>query len=119
MAAKDNGYFLITASQARDLDPAHSVIPPGDALKKLRAGHVVKVGIAPNGSRIKPELFWVIITHRTGSNFIGAVNNHLIRTEYHGVKYGDPLRFKLENIVNICFQQPDEKVKKPKSVRII
>ena len=44
------------------------------------------------------ERFWVIIRERKGNDFVGEIDNHLIGTDLHELKYGDLIAFKRENI---------------------
>ena len=69
-------------------------IPSMEQLDTLRVGDFAKV-IAPG------ERFWVYIHEHNGNNFVGEINNDLVGTDLHKLKYGDLIAFKRENICDI------------------
>jgi len=69
-------------------------IPSMSKLSSLQVGDFAKV-IAPG------ERFWVIIRERKGNEFVGEINNDLVGTDLHKLKYGDLIAFKRDNICDI------------------
>ncbi len=47
------------------------------------------------------ERFWVEVTNSDGNTITGTVNNDLVRTNIHGLKYGDEITFNIENIYQL------------------
>lgn len=84
------------------------MFPPAEVLAKLHAGHVIKIVVDTLGFD-KAEELWITITLRSNQKFIGMVNDPVHRTRYHGLKRGDPIKFTLSNIVDVCFQGPEVK----------
>ena len=69
-------------------------VPSKRELNNLKPLDTVKV--ACNGER-----FWTIITEIKKSYITVKVENDLLFTEEHGIKYGDIIRFKIDNIFSI------------------
>jgi len=59
-------------------------------LDSIRPGSFIKVCAEAQG---KAERFWILVTKveqsPTGPLYTGEVNNDLLRTEFHGLAYGD------------------------------
>jgi hypothetical protein len=107
-------YHILTAKEACSLDPARYRVPPPDALRMLRPGHVVKLLV--DTANNKGEEVWVAVTYRRNANFIGMVHGELGRTQHHGLYKGCAVKFRDRNVLDVLFQLPKDT---PKSVRII
>ena len=69
-------------------------VPDSHALKHLQPGMLVKV-CAEN------ERFWCIIKGISGQEVTAIIDNDLVSTDLHGLKYGDEIIFETRHIYQI------------------
>lgn len=70
-----------------------SGLKPGDAVKVVTGG----------------ERFWVLLTKVDGSKLTGTVNNHLVNTSEHGLKFGSKIQFSKSNVADVWKKNSAEK----------
>lgn len=123
--ADESKYKVLTVREAQTLalfpGSRGFMQPPREALAKLHEGHLVKVVVVAKG-HAKPcaEDVVVAIQQRQGGKFIGLVwQKDLGRTMYHGLAELSRIRFKIDQIVDVIFERPEQDPKAPKSARII
>lgn len=80
---------------------------PEESCARVDKGSLVKLWCEALGPGRLAEVFWVLVTQRLsagprGMEFEGRVNNHLKRTEAHGLAYEDVVRFTEDQIVDIA-----------------
>ena len=78
-------------------------VPSVDKIKSLEAGDFIKIGIKQNKDKndFGAERFWCEIMEKSGDNFIGRVDNDLVMTHLHMVKYNDIILIQPQNILSI------------------
>jgi TusA-related sulfurtransferase len=92
-----NNVFFEDAQALRLLHPETFDAPSYEDLQKLKKGDIVKVCV-------EGERFWSTIKeiHEDDANTVVAiVDNDLVRTHLHGIKYKDELSFHKNNIYSI------------------
>ena len=72
----------------------YTFAPSYDLLKKIKKGDSVMVCLCQ-------ERFWVEVTEINNNELKGIVDNYLLFTENHGLKFGDVVKFSLENVYKI------------------
>lgn len=80
---------------------------PEGAAAAVDQGTLVKLWCEADVPGRLAEVFWVLVTRRLGLTprgieFEGRINNHLKRTEAHGMRYEDVVRFTEDQIVDIA-----------------
>lgn len=95
-------YQLANARELAGKNPSSFRLPSRKALKGLRAGDFVKLIFVfdgpPGGERM-----WVEIVRRSGEKFLGLLRNG---PQYAPkVRYGDPILFGTENILQVMRQE--------------
>jgi len=92
-----------TLVNAREIAKANSktfTVPTQESLDLLRGGDLVKV--CTGGER-----FWVMIANKevtdTGIVYIGCIDNQLVCTADHGLRCGNLIQLRQENIYDIIF----------------
>lgn len=80
---------------------------PEGAAASVDKGTLVKLWCEANAPGRRSEVFWVLVTRRLsatprGIEFEGRVNNHLRRTDEHGLSYESAVRFTEDQIVDIA-----------------
>lgn len=85
---------LIDAQKMRKMHPATFKAPSPRELDTVHPGSVVKI-CAGN------ERFWVIVTDVQGFRLQGTVDNDLVHSNVHQLKYGDVVSFELRHIYQI------------------
>ena len=101
MAELKPGASLINAQERHKRSPKTFTVPSTRRLSRIARDMYVKIGIEHQHGL--GERFWVIVKRHNYKEgyLIGEVNNDLVDTELHGVKYRDILRFTLENVMDI------------------
>lgn len=87
--------MFIDAQEMARMHPDTFGAPSADELGRIDVGDSVKV-CADNVER-----FWVTVTELNGDCLAGIVDNNLICTDQHGLKFGDIVKFKKCNIYSI------------------
>ncbi len=85
---------FLNAQELAKLHPNTFEAPTIKDLKKLKVGDFVKVSIGD-------ERFWVEIEKIDNHNINGEINNDLVRTDRHGLKFGDNIEFNKECVYQI------------------
>lgn len=79
-------------------------IPSIEEKKAVPVGGHVKIGVATNAKRAAPyERFWVLVTaNNTETGVVtGTVDNDLLFTKGHGLKYGDEVTIPYNYVISI------------------
>ncbi len=85
---------FIDAQKMAYENPDTFYAPPFDELNEIKKGSIVK--IAADGER-----FWVVVTSVKGNKITGTVNNDLVFTKDHGLRYEDRVEFEKKNVYGI------------------
>jgi len=85
---------FVDAQEMAKLYPATFEAPDQPELDDLQAGQNVKVCIGD-------ERFWVMVGKVTGDVIEGMVDNYLINTDIHCLKYGDVIQFEKRHVYSI------------------
>jgi hypothetical protein len=85
---------LVNAQEMGRKYPATFWAPDRRLLDTIRPGSLVVV--ATEGER-----FWAIVAEREGDRLVGIVDNHLIYTDEHGLRYGDRIEFFTRNVYDV------------------
>ena len=87
---------FIDAQEMHRLHPATFDIPPVSELEKIKPSDWVKVCTGD-------ERFWCRVDIVDGDRIFGIIDNDLVCTDIHGLKYGDAISFGKNNIYAIHF----------------
>ncbi len=96
MSARPTSPLLpfINAQEMRQLHPATFGTPTATELAAIALGDSVKV--CTGGER-----FWVTVAEATESTLTGTVDNELVCSDAHGLRYGDTISFPRECVYDI------------------
>jgi hypothetical protein len=92
--------------------PTSFLIPDETHIEYLKPGWFAKVGIrhdpcnshcrcCSKPQKVANERFWLEILERNGDQFLGRVDNHLLHSDSHKIRYGDYIRFTRRNILDV------------------
>lgn len=78
-------------------------VPSEARIAKLKTGNTIKIGIKQNNdpNEFGAERCWANIKSIEGDSFICSIDNDLVMTDLHGIKYEDLVRVKKHNILAI------------------
>lgn len=105
-------YSLINAKERHTLHPETFEVPDEDALMSLKPNKSIKIGVEFDnvhpeiqgkfeGTIVTGERFWVTITDVVDNLIIATIDNHLVHTDKHGLKYQDVLVFSKDYVLTI------------------
>lgn len=86
--------FFVDAQEMHRKFPVTFKAPSPEELDELKAGDSVKISC-------DKERFWVTIKNIDGDKISGTVDNSLVNTHIHGLRYKDTVTFEKKNIYNI------------------
>lgn len=89
-------YTLLDGVKQNSLHPETFEIPSKEEIQQLTIGDVVKLGFEKKDDMT--ERMWVIITHISGDQFEGKLDNDPVIID---IKIGDKVEFKAKNIIGI------------------
>ena len=93
------GFTLINSEEQERLYPATWQHPTAATLGAIRPGDVVKVGV--EGPKWGGERFWNVVSEVGDAGFVVAVNNRLLFTSDHGLRFGDSLAVGRQHIIDV------------------
>ena len=97
-----NGFTLINSEQRQTRYPETWSHPSGRVLDAIRPGDFVKVGIeCPDMTGINGERFRTRVVEISNAGFVVEVDNILLMTDDHGLKYGDRLVVGCQHILDV------------------
>lgn len=79
------------AQKLKEQHPETFEAPTREELDSIQEGSSVKVCT-------NDERFWTVVTKIDGDNIKATVDNDLVRTKQHGLRYGDVIEFTKDNI---------------------
>lgn len=86
----------------RSEESANFEVPTYRERASLKPGNFAHVGIefgtTPEGCN--GERFWVHVSSNANGKYTGTVANALIGTDLHGLKYGDPVTFHADHVLD-------------------
>lgn len=85
------------AQEMHKLHPDTFWCPGNEELDRIEVGGYVKVATDNDFA----ERFWVHVTHVEGAFITGTVHNDLVRTQFHGWKFGDTLKVHRNNVYDV------------------
>jgi hypothetical protein len=85
---------FVEAHVMHSLAPNKYRIPTKEDLYKLKVGDSVKVCV-------ENECFWVEITELSKKLVTGRVDNDMVFTDEHGLKYNDTVNFAKKHIIEV------------------
>ena len=94
--------IMMQQSAAYDPLVRRKCLLPVDVYGRIKPGFIVKLQVEAV-NKIKPaaEAFWVIVMQKRGDDYKGIVNNKLERTVFHGLKFGDSIKFGNKHILDV------------------
>lgn len=81
------------------LHPSTFEVPSSFELSLIKPGDFVKICVN------EVERFWLHVTERTGDDITGRVDNDLIYTDKHGIKYNDILKVKTHHVYSVMLNK--------------
>ena len=86
-------YTLLDAQQRHAEHPETFDVPTPAEIAAMRPGDHVKIGATFTPTEgIDTERYWLLLNATTdGERFTGVVDNDLVYTAHHGLRYGDQL----------------------------
>lgn len=77
--------------------------PSQEELDNLKINDNIKIAVLLNTKLddFTAERFWIKVTKIENDTVTGTVNNDLVRTHLHGLKYKDKITFEKKNIYSI------------------
>ncbi len=90
---KEKIKFIDAQKMARE-NPDTFYAPSLTELNEIKEGSLLKV--ATGGER-----FWVLVISVKGNKITGTVNNDLVFTKDHGLRYEDRVEFEKKNVYGI------------------
>lgn len=94
--------ILLDAQAAAVEYPDTFQVPSLTELAAIKVGDNVKIGAElGKGKGVGCERFWVEALFVTETTIIGAVNNSLVYTDTHKLKYGDIVEFDFNCVMSI------------------
>jgi len=87
---------FIDAQKMHKENPETFYAPILPLLKTVIAGSTVKIGIGG-------ERFWVYVKSVNFNELTGTIDNDLVRTDIHGLKCNDEVKFNIINILQIYY----------------
>ena len=94
---QDNPVFVDAQAKARE-HPSTFWRVSEDVIDHAKAGDLAKICTGQ-------ERFWVIVTSIAGDVFSGQIDNHLYRTNQHGLKHGDFVSFERRHVYDLDKQR--------------
>jgi len=83
---------FLDGDEMHDIYPRTFEIPSARRKAAIRPGDSVKVCAAG-------ERFWLLVTSTAYCEIVGTVDNDLVRTEEHGLAYGDLVRVEPRHVI--------------------
>lgn len=90
---------FIDAQKMARKHPSTFEAPSFSELERIKPSDWVKICVA------NLERFWVIVLSVNDEHITGTIDNHLIHTDIHELKYGDVVAFEKKHIYAIHFLQ--------------
>jgi len=84
----------IDAQKLHKESPTAFKVPSNKELDQIKKGSVVKICVGG-------ERFWVSVTKVSGKKITGRVDNDLVNTDAHGLRYNDAVEFEKRNVYSI------------------
>lgn len=91
----------LNAKEMNALYPKTFDCPSDKDIASIESGDHAK--IACDGER-----FWVHVIKIEDGWYKGVIDNNLVRTRLHGLKYGDPVQFQANNILSTLKKENNE-----------
>ncbi len=85
---------FVDAQEMHKNNPETFYAPDNEKLENLKKGDIVKVSTGG-------ERFWCIIDEIKQGSITATIDNNLVGTDEHGLKYGDSITFESKHIFNI------------------
>ena len=78
-------------------------VPSPEEIAKIKTGDNIKVGAKQNIDENSPnvERFWCKVIGKQGDSFLATVNNDLVLTHLHGLKFNDLIKIESYQIIGI------------------
>jgi hypothetical protein len=78
-------------------------VPSEERISMLRPGNTIKIGIKQtwDPNEFSAERCWSIIESIEGNTYLCSINNDLVMTHLHGIKYEDVVKVQKHNILAI------------------
>jgi uncharacterized protein YegJ (DUF2314 family) len=92
-------YTLTNGEEINKAHPDTFYMPPRKARENLPKDTSVKLIFDFDDPDASPERMWVTITEKTEDGYVGVLDNEPYTTDT--IKYGDVVKFKPENIIQI------------------
>jgi RecB family endonuclease NucS len=78
-------------------------VPSPERIAMIQPGHTIKIGIKQNKKpkEFSAERCWATVKKIEGNSYICSIDNDLVMTSLHGIKYEDLVKVKKHNILAI------------------
>lgn len=78
-------------------------VPSDLRISMIRPGHTIKIGIKQDKDPVDfgAERCWTKVISREGDSFVCSIDNDLVLTHLHGIKYEDLVKVHKHNILAI------------------